>query len=358
MKTSKTTMKSKSFIICTLLISAVLLVGFAGITVYVDPLFHFHGPSKGIQYPLYDERYMNDGIVRHYQYDCIMTGTSLTENFNPSIFDEQFGTNTVKVPFSGASYKEVNDIVEKALKEQPNLKYVVRGLDGNKLISDKDSMNYEDYPDYLYDNNLFNDVKYVLNKDLYVKYTEYVFAFMRLGGNSTTFDTYKNWAGLYEYGRDAILSGYERPDIEEEKELSEEDVELLMGNLMQNVISPAVNHPDVEFYYIVPPYSIFFYDDLSRHGELNRYIDAWQIAFNEMVKYSNIHLYSYSTKPEIVENLNYYMDIVHYNQEVSNYIIESLAGSEDQITQKNVAQHFARMRDHYLRFDYDALFDE
>lgn len=358
MKTSKKQMNSKAFLITLLAVAITLLCAFAGITIYVDPLFHFHGPLKNLQYPLYDERYMNDGIVRHFEYDSVMTGTSLTENFNPSVFDQHYGTKTVKVPFSGGTYKEVNDIVEKAFRCNPDIKYVIRGLDGNKLISDKDSMNYDEYPSYLYDNNPFNDVKYVLNKDLYVKYTEYVFTFMRLGGNSTSFDTYKNWSGQYEYGVDQVLESYERPEREEEKPLTEEDIKMLKDNLMQNVIAPAANHPDTTFYYIIPPYSICYFDSLQRTGDLEKYIDGWQIAFEEMLQYDNIRLYSFTNMPEIVENLGYYKDVVHYNQEISDFIMESILTETGRITEDNYRLHFAKMRDHYLNFDYDALMGE
>ena len=72
------------------------LAGFAGITIFVDPLFHYHAPSKGLQYPLYDDVYMDDGIVRNFDYDSIIIGSSMAANFKASLFDELFGTHTIK----------------------------------------------------------------------------------------------------------------------------------------------------------------------------------------------------------------------------------------------------------------------
>ena len=41
-----------------------------------DPYFHYHKPFPFVSYRLYDERYINDGISRHFDYDAIITGTS------------------------------------------------------------------------------------------------------------------------------------------------------------------------------------------------------------------------------------------------------------------------------------------
>ena len=55
--------------------------------VVVDPFFHYHAPLESLEYPLIrdNERYQNDGILRHFTYDTIITGTSMTENFETSV---------------------------------------------------------------------------------------------------------------------------------------------------------------------------------------------------------------------------------------------------------------------------------
>ena len=46
-----------------------------------DPYFHFHKPFSFVRYRLYDERYTNDGISRHFDYNAMITGTSMAQNF-------------------------------------------------------------------------------------------------------------------------------------------------------------------------------------------------------------------------------------------------------------------------------------
>ena len=77
---------------------------------------------------LNNERSQNNGISKHFNYDALITGTSMTENFKCSEMDSIFGTNSIKVPFSGGTYKEINDNVRVGLKNNSELRIVVWGL--------------------------------------------------------------------------------------------------------------------------------------------------------------------------------------------------------------------------------------
>ncbi|MCM1027880.1 MAG: hypothetical protein NC432_15760 [Roseburia sp.] len=141
----------------------------AAVTAWIDPFLHYHAPLAGLQYPLKDERYQNDGIMRNFSYDAIITGTSMCQNFRVSEFDELWGTTAIKVCYSGGSYKEIDESVRRALEYQNDVRYVLRSLDSNRLNYPADQNEYEGYPTYLYDRNPFNDVNYLLNKEVVPK---------------------------------------------------------------------------------------------------------------------------------------------------------------------------------------------
>ena len=77
----------------------------------VDPFFHYHKPLEQLAYPIDSERYQNDGISRNFTYDAVLTGTSMMENFKASRFDSLFGVASVKIPYAGGYYKEVDQAV-------------------------------------------------------------------------------------------------------------------------------------------------------------------------------------------------------------------------------------------------------
>ena len=85
-----------------------MLVMLGGLVVWVDPFFHYHKPLEQLAYPIDSERYQNDGISRNFTYDAVLTGTSMMENFKASRFDSLFGVTSVKIPYAGGYYKEVD----------------------------------------------------------------------------------------------------------------------------------------------------------------------------------------------------------------------------------------------------------
>ncbi|MEH2957608.1 hypothetical protein [Candidatus Merdisoma sp. JLR.KK006] len=184
---------NKRWGILLLIMIAVLLIGLGMLIVIIDPYFHYHAPLTRMEYPLNNERYQNDGIVKHFKYDAIITGSSMTQNFKTSEFDELFGVNSIKVSFSGGSYKEVNENLQRAVEANPEIKIILRGLDCAKMIQEKDNMTYslDSYPAYLYDDKWYNDVKYFFNKNALLD-TEHVIRYTAFGNKTTTFDEYSN----------------------------------------------------------------------------------------------------------------------------------------------------------------------
>ena len=87
------------------------IVSAASMVVYIDPYFHYHKPNPEFYYNLKSQRYQNDGILKHFDYDAIITGTSMTENFKSSEFDSLYSVNSIKVSYSGGSFKEINDAI-------------------------------------------------------------------------------------------------------------------------------------------------------------------------------------------------------------------------------------------------------
>lgn len=121
--------KPRIWLLLHFLLPIVALLPIAALVIHVDPFFHYHPPYlEDYFYTLNNQRSQNDGIIKHFEYDALITGTSMAENFKTSEMDEIFGTTSIKVAYSGGSYKEINDSLIVALRSNPNLKTIVRGL--------------------------------------------------------------------------------------------------------------------------------------------------------------------------------------------------------------------------------------
>lgn len=354
--------KSVKFIIAFLIICIFFSVSFAAFIIYMDPFFHYHKPHprEGKGYIMEDQRYINDGIVKNFDYDAMICGSSMTETFRTSVMDEEFKTTSVKVPFSGGSYKEVGELVTTACEYNPDLKIVVRALDGNRFFNDKDERDYEadHYPTYLYDKNLLNDVNYIFSKDALLTAVQ---DFLGKGAASKpiSFDEYSNWNNSYQFGVSAVNANYARNTVipaTSQDPLTEEDKAIILGNITQNVTDIADANPDVEFYIYYTPYSIYYVDYFRLLGQFDRQFEAEKYITSLLLEHKNIHVYSFYMQHDYIEDANNYRDVAHHGQAMSDEIIRWLASGEGELTKDNYEAYYEEMYDYYTKLDYDSFF--
>ena len=131
-----------------------------------DPFFHYHMPWFGLKPVVNNEIYQNPGLAEHASYDSVIIGSSMTENFDTVWFDEAYGIRTLKLSYAGATAENLRIAVECAGNAKgQELRYVFGCLDTEILTADADGTAYP-LPEYLYDDVWYNDVYYLLNKDV------------------------------------------------------------------------------------------------------------------------------------------------------------------------------------------------
>lgn len=331
----------------------------------IDPYFHFHKPlTNDYWYSLDNQRSQNDGIIKNFNYDALITGTSMTENFKTSEMDELFGVTSIKVPYSGGTYKEINDNLRVALKHNLNLKMVVRCLDMGMFFDDSERMREDlgTYPTYLYDNNPFNDVKYIFNRDIIFDRVYSVFkqneADQILPG-ITSFDEYARWQYYYEFGKDAVIpidtDVRYCESLEKNNHLSDEEKKTIRDNITLNVTQLPDQYADVEFYYFLSPYSIVWWRDKVSSGMLNKQLEAEKYIIELILEHENIYLYSFNNRTDIITDLNNYKDITHYGQWVNSLILKWMKDGEYRITKDNYIKYLEDEFKFYSTFDYSSI---
>lgn len=335
---------------------------FVGIlTVVVDPYFHYHKPLDSLEYLLDSERqrYINDGIIRNFEYDAIIIGSSMTENFKTSQLDELFDVNSVKACYMGTTYHEIGDNIQKAIENHGEIKMVVTSLDVTRLCDESDAVRDDmgTYPTYLYDENYLNDVQYVLNKDVLLEDIYGVINNTLDGKGTTSFDEYSNWMEYSVFGEAAVMDSYTRLEVTEANwEAMDEQQARIYDNITENIISVARANTETQFYIFFPPYSICFWDDMSRRGLVGWQTENIKIAAELLLECENIHLYAFYDEYDIVCNLDNYKDIAHYSENINEQILEWMANGEHELTKENIEQYFVDTENFYMNYDYDSLF--
>ena len=357
-KEAKSSM-NKKWIVWTLAALVIALVLYASVTVYIDPLFHYHAPLPQYQYPIEDERYQNDGILRHFEYDGIITGTSLSERFKTSVADKLFNANFGKGGLAGSCFWEQHERLERAFKSNDKIKYVIRTLDADNLFTAKDENPYGDLPEYLYNDNIFDDVNYVLNKEIFARSLR-VIDYTKMGKKTTTFDNAIVEMSQRKYtGAEAVLACYTLGEpATEESHITEQEKQKLLDNLHQNVTDLIEENPNTEFYLFFPPYSICFWDTQYNLGMVSKIEEAQAAVIEELLQYKNVKLFGFDWDFGTVCDLDNYFDLIHFSTEVSEQLLRYMADGEYLITKENYHEYLADVSNFYHYYNYAALHTE
>ena len=87
------------------------------ITYLIDP-FKQYSINSLKPFFYYNSRYLSPGLVKNYNFDTIIVGSSVTQNFLADEVDRMLNTKSLNVSFGGAGAYEHKQIMELAIKTE------------------------------------------------------------------------------------------------------------------------------------------------------------------------------------------------------------------------------------------------
>lgn len=322
--------------------SVILLLACVLAVVVFDPFFQYHKPLKGLKAVLTDKEYQCVGSLKTFDYDSVIAGSSVSENYNNGWFDQGFSCKSIKAIRSYGATADLCYLLDIAFEHQ-DLKYVFYNLDPSALEADPETT-YEltGCPMYLYDDNYVNDVRYWLNKGVLMEKIPYLIANSLMGDYDEN-NSY-NWAQWKEFNSDMILGLYIRKPSVSEMKPRDYYEDLLRKNL--DLLTDRITvHPETEFYIFVPPYSMLWWDNIYREGDTEAYLYNMEQAMKTLLAYENVKMFYFQNDREIITDLENYMDILHFSPEINHYICDSLIAGKRQVNSENYAEEIRSMRD-------------
>ena len=338
---------------CGLLAAVLVLLAACAAVVYlVDPCLYYRMPDKW-EPVFFSERYQGAGLAKNVPADTVLVGTSMAANYRASEVGETFGGSAVRITIPDGYLSEFDQVMDVVFRSQTP-KRVVFALDLNILVRDESGVTGA-MPEYLYNDSLLDDAKYLLNKDT-LYYSLYVLMTNRWGVGQTLDESFTWDEGIW-WNHMTALENYTRPDIAAQSA----DAAAFRENAARNlaVVEGWLRaHPDTEFDIFFPPYSILFWDKTARLGQTEAMLSALEQACNTLLTYDNVQLYGFLLDREIVENLDNYCDYVHHSGSVCRRILEKMAAGEDRLTAENTEKVLANWRDFVVDYDYEKFWDE
>ena len=332
--------KNVQFIKLFFIRTVLLLTAVIAAVVIFDPFYQYHKPLPGLKAVLTDKEYQCVGTLRTFDYNALIVGSSVCENYNNFWFDEGFGCSTIKAIRSYGATADLCYLLDDAY-ESHDLKYVFYNIDPSSLSASTEPT-YESTgcPMYLYDKNIFNDYHYLLNKDVLMEKLPYMLAYSFIGDYNEG-DSY-NWAQWKSFNQDMAMGLYTRLPYVKDMQPETVNSTELAGNIAL-LTAQVEAHPDTTFKFFFSPYSMLWWDNAYRSGERDAVIYNEKQAIGTLLQYDNVEIYFYQDDEEIITNLDNYMDMIHFSKDINYYVYDKLAKGEERLTKNNYEERLEHM---------------
>ncbi len=331
-----------------------LLALFAGLMFFLDPYYHYHKPWADLPLWIHDGRYQNPGIAQNLDYDALVVGTSVSANFEAAQFDRRFDAKTRKLIVLGGFFSDFQASLDVAFDSHA-FDQVFWGIDSN-ILGRSEEENTTALPQYLYYQNPWNDVNYLLNKEILFRDGMPLLTMAYHGEAGDEESGGFLWGQDMPWSKEQTLASYVRPELSAETLPKDALIPLAAENL--EVVYHYVNtYPDVEFTLYLVPYSILYWDLIIREGKLDATLEMQRYVLEELTDRPNVKLYYFMDRYEVMANLDNYCDHIHFSPAISAQLVDYMA-DEAPMTREEIAPRLAALRNFVESFDYESIFEE
>ncbi len=362
-------MKTKKDFFRLLVCLGICMAVFAIWVAVIDPFHHYHAPWFGMPIVLADGVYQTPGNAVNLEYDSVIVGTSMTENFHVSWFDEELGWNTMKLCYAGASCNDFKAILECVYANDRQVDHIFMDLNDYQLTSPADAC-YVERPEYLYTINPLDDYRYLYNHDVFVKGISRVISAAH--GEQSNIETAYTWEDENLFGKDKVLEASlltkEKLLAEKEQVLSEENPEERQAakekekaeslqNCQENLnqIIPFIQeHPETEYIIFFPPYSMLYWEQVVLADELEEKIAVYTHAVEQLLPYENVKIY-YFQGEEFIEDLDEYRDATHHKPKYNRYVFDCVKEDKNRLTVDNYQEEIQKVYEKTKDYNYESL---
>lgn len=333
---------SKKWIIsflCTLLMLAIFVCSSIFI---IDPFFQFR--VRDNQYFM-NVAYVDAGLIKNYDYDTIIIGSCMVENYDIEEFNDLLNVNALKIGCSGLGsdgvvrYNQLANEVGKAENYYINVDlsgFEVGKADEDIGLGQQREINVNEY-DYLLSNDPLSKLKYMFSYEAWFRFVPVDMGLVayrlckgdisggKLGARTSVAHN-GEWSEDYVYGEKAVMEN--RKDDGDIEALDKEEQEELLQRMIKNIddYMGSFDFSNGNYTFIFPPYSYLFWEDAKLSNRYDIYNEAKDYLV-DWIKQNGGEVYDFQNA-DVTYDLNYYMDTIHYSKDLNSYMIQCMARGE------------------------------
>lgn len=308
-----------------------LLAALIALVVLVDPFEIYH---RALFYqPAYEsdtQMYANAGVAKSYAYDSIIIGTSVTENCRPSVYGEALGGSFVKLCMNGGLSRDHAKMMDIAFRTH-SVERVVYGLDlfaFSQYYTNQKAVT----PDYLYDDDLLNDVSYWFNKSVLLRYIPQALSRMGTVPDDSARDSMYFWDPPVMPTQEELFAQLSWDAPLPQSRSADAFEAFTRDNYEQNLLPYIRAHRETAFFVFFPPYSLLYWVQQAQEGQLEaRLAQRTQLA-DLLLAEPNVALYDFQANDVWTQDYSLYFDIIHYVSSVNDAMAAAMASGECLVT--------------------------
>jgi len=361
-------MKPYRFIIVFLLAALAPTLAIGGFVYWMDPYQNFRASEKRLS----NMRYMAPGLARHQDYDTVVIGDSMSQNFMISQIEKTLGGRAINLSISGSTHYTLGNLARVAIRSG-HAKHIIWSTSFSAAAGEVTRTRMgDDFPHYLYDDNPFNDVRYLFSEGIFRR--SRAFARDPNYGKINHPDLFNTWlmGKDNQPGRDKVLASFKNhttklsqgnkaaaADSQAATALPADDIGTLIANFDANVLSVAKDYPEIHFTFFVPPHTVLMYADMyqNRPAQFRTIMLYLTHVFEQLTPLPNVTLHYFDTIPAITHNLDNYKDLTHFSVQVSNTLLTAFKQGHGVITPNTYSQALERFARMVSRYDLSPYTD-
>lgn len=298
----------------------------------IDPGFQFR--VKDNTYFL-SSRYVAPGLVKNQEYDTIILGSSMIQNFDVSHFEKLFNAEVLKVGVSGMNAAETIDYIKLAYDSNKASNFFIC-IDLSSFRTLENSKNEK----YMFKNDPISNLRYMISYKTWLRYLPIGICTSVLSktdkippslSKKTNIDLLDDWSDDHTCSRETVVKNH----LNNAYNVSEVDLNNLELNL-KNTIKVFFENIDAEkgnHFFFFPPYSALFWCTAQENGYFDTYIRAKEYFYDLAAK-NNCTVYDFQSA-ELITDLDNYRDTTHYGKHINTWMAEQMHDGKYIITKNN-----------------------
>jgi hypothetical protein len=303
---------------------------------WVDP---FQQYRKAERFPprFYNawQRHVNPGLAKHYDYDRIVTGSSLMESVGPADVDRIMGGRTINLSVSAQTAFDAGQLLRSALRAG-KARHVIMNLDYNMFSGPPGRSGFsEPFPAHMYDDAAWNDVHYLLGIGTLRKSLETALGLRWSRFNADPARMW-SWTDGAQFSAAKVVRGLDPDRLNARFRQPPRTLAGMQASFEANLVPVIEAHPEVRFSFLYAPYSILVWLDFEQRGQLEVTLAFREWLLERTARYPNVEIFDFHAEPALVLDLDRFTDIYHHSPEVSRQVLRAMQQGRNRLTRETL----------------------